>query len=83
MKTLKQLLFIMIFVIGATVSASAQKNDRDQKTPPKENRPKIVVPDKKNDPPKEKPRGEDKNNDNRGRKPEMAFVSIVGEVESM
>lgn len=80
MKTLRQILFIMIFVIGVTISASAQKNDRDQKTPPKRDPPKIDVPVKK-DPPKQKPRDDDKNNDNRGKKPEMAFVGITGEIE--
>ena len=80
MKTLKQILFIMIFVIGVTISASAQKNDPGQKTPPKTDPPKINVPDKK-DPPKEKPRGDDRNNDNRGKKPEMAFVGITGKIE--
>lgn len=82
MKTLKQILFIMIFVIGVSISASAQKNDNDQKTPPKRDPPKIDVTPKK-DPPKEKPRENDRNNDNRGRKPEMVFVSIAGEIEIM
>ncbi len=79
MKILKQLIFIMVFVIGVSISASAQKNDDQKKTPPKEDRPKIVVPEKK-DPPKEKPR-DNKNNDNRGKKPGMAFLGISGKIE--
>ena len=60
MKTLKQLLFAMVIVIGVSMTASAQK-EGDKKPPPKQDPPVIVVRPKNHDKPKEeKPKTEDK-----------------------
>jgi hypothetical protein len=62
MNIFRQLLFITIFIVGLSLTASAQKQG-DQKKPPKKDPPQIVAPDKK--PKEEKP----PKNDNRGKKP--------------
>lgn len=64
MKTLKQILFILVAVVGLTLGVSAQKGGGGQK-PPKDPPPKIE-PKPKNEPP---PKG-----GNRPGKPGMAFV---------
>jgi hypothetical protein len=71
MKFLKQLLFIGIITVCTSLAAMAQERD-PKKVPPKDDRrPKVVVKEKENDKPKgEKPRDDDRRNDNRGRKPE-------------
>ena len=73
MKTLKQILFIMVAVAGLTFSASAQKDDH--KRPPKN--PPVIDPGKKprdNPPP---PRGGDK-----PKKPGMAVLAAPGQLRS-
>jgi vacuolar-type H+-ATPase subunit F/Vma7 len=72
MKILKQLLFITVITICTSLAAYAQKQD-EKRTPPKDKPPVVQVPDRKKDEkPKEgeKPRGDDRRNDNRGRRPE-------------
>jgi hypothetical protein len=63
----------MIFVVGFSMTATAQKND-DQKRPPPKDPPKIdpgVKPPKEDKPKEDKPK-----NDNRGKKPNnVIFVS--------
>lgn len=59
MKDLKQLLFTTIFVVGLSLTVSAQK-DGDKKPPPKPSPPVIVVPPVKNQPKDEKPKNDDK-----------------------
>lgn len=59
MRILKQLLFTAIFVIGMSLTASAQK-DGDKKPLPKPSPPVIVVPPGKNPPKDDKPKGDDK-----------------------
>lgn len=72
MKILKHLLLMTVFVVGLSMTATAQKND-DQKRPPKN--PPTIDPGKKE--PKEKPPSNDnRNNDNRGKKPSgIIFMS--------
>ena len=65
MKIFKHLLFISIFVVGFSMTATAQRND-DQKRPPKD--PPKINPEKK-DPPKNNPPKNNPGNDNRGKKP--------------
>jgi hypothetical protein len=75
MKTLKQLLFAMVIVIGVSMTASAQE-DKGRKTPPKEGKPPvIVVPPRNPDKPKEdKPKNDDKR-----KKPEAFMFNFRAE----
>ncbi|HEX8369922.1 MAG TPA: hypothetical protein VF604_15355 [Pyrinomonadaceae bacterium] len=62
MKTLKQFLIMGAFVILASTSAFAQKNDDQKKPKPKDNPPVVVVPKdgkkpRENDRPPKKPQG--------------------------
>jgi hypothetical protein len=57
MKTLKQLIFGLVMVVGLSLTAFAQKDDQ-KKPPPKEGRPPKVEPQEK--PPPRNPRGGDK-----------------------
>lgn len=81
MKVLQKLILLIAITVGFSLTAMAQKQD-DKKTPPKENRPTIpVVP--KNDDKKDKPKDDKKDNDRKKepRKPELAFINELGEVE--
>jgi hypothetical protein len=69
MKVLKQILFALAVMICVSVTASAQKDGDDKKTPKKEKPPVIVVPDNKK--PKENDRPKDRDNDRK--KPESAY----------
>ncbi|MCA1623190.1 MAG: hypothetical protein LC778_05215 [Acidobacteria bacterium] len=80
MKIFKQLLFALILVIGISITASAQENQK--KTPPKENPPgfKIVPKDPKEKPKEDKPK-DDRNKDNKEKKPEMFFLNSTNEIK--
>lgn len=66
MKTLRQLIFAFVAVVGLSMAVSAQKDD--QKKPPPKDPPPVINPGQK--PPRENPpKGEDK-----PKKPSIAFV---------
>lgn len=70
-KVLMKFLFVLVAVVGLTLSVSAQKGD-DKKRPPKD--PPKVEPSDKNrpkDPPK----------DDKPKKPSMAFILVVRSIE--
>ncbi|MEP6946373.1 MAG: hypothetical protein ABJA02_10680 [Acidobacteriota bacterium] len=50
MKLLKNILFMLTVVVGLSLAVSAQKNDGQNKPPPKE-RPPVINPQPKNPPP--------------------------------
>ena len=77
MKVLRQLILLAAIMVGFSLTAMAQRQD-DKKPPPKDNPPKIRVEDKKPDKPKDDKKDDRK--DDKG-KPELAFISISGEVE--
>ncbi len=59
MKTIKQLLFVTVMIIGFSITALAQDQDGKKDPPPKEKPPVIVV--KPKDPPPKPPKdGDDK-----------------------
>lgn len=75
MKTLKQLLFAMVLVIGISITASAQEDKGSKKPPPKGPPPVIVVPPRDRDKPKEdKPKNDDKR-----KKPEVFMFNFRAE----
>ena len=69
MKTLKQILFIFVMVVGLSGAALAQK---DQKRPPKKEPAPKVNPREDKPPPKNSPR-----EGNRPKKPGMAYVLVM------
>ncbi len=78
MKTLKQIFLMIAIVIGVSIAASAQ--DKEQKRPPKD--PPVINPGEKQKPPKDtRPKDEDKNKDNRGKKPQIAFIEKTNTIE--
>ncbi len=64
-----------VFVVGLSMTAAAQKNDQDKKPRPPKDHTEIRPGDK--DKPKDKPpSNDDRNNDNRGKKPSgIIFIS--------
>jgi hypothetical protein len=72
MKILRQTLFIAIITICASFAAFAQSNRDDrQKTPPKGEKPPVVVVKEKGEKPKQdRPRDGNRNNDNRNKRPQ-------------
>ncbi len=71
MKILRQILFIAIITICGSFAAFAQNRDDKQKTPPKGEKPPVVVVKEKGEKPRDdKPRNEDRNNDNKNRRPQ-------------
>jgi hypothetical protein len=82
MKILKQIFLILAITIGASMAASAQDKDQKQR-PPKE--PPKIVPHHgkggKEKPPENRPKDDDRNKDNRGKKPQMFLSKMTGETE--
>ncbi|MGI8882939.1 MAG: hypothetical protein ACR2IA_01675 [Pyrinomonadaceae bacterium] len=78
MKFLKQIFLMTAIAISVSIAASAQ--DKEQKPrPPKD--PPVINPGDKPKPPKEnQPKNEDRNKDNRGKKPEMSFNEITNTI---
>ena len=72
MKNLKHILLAIALVIGISITASAQNNDK--KPPPKQNPPSVPVEPKK--PKDEKPKDNDK-----GKKPEIALYLSENRIE--
>lgn len=70
MKFLKQLMFTIVAVAALSLAVSAQRDDK--KKPPPKNPDRPVVK------PGEKPPPKDKDGDQKPKKPEMAFVLVVG-----
>ena len=72
MKLLHQILFATLFVIGFSLTASAQDNREKKEKPPKE-RVEIKPEDKK---PKnnENQNNNNQNNNNNGKKPQIFFL---------
>lgn len=69
---------MIAIVIGVSIAASAQ--DKEQKRPPKD--PPVINPGEKQKPPKDtRPKDEDKNKDNRGKKPQIAFIEKTNTIE--
>ena len=80
MKTLKQIFLILAITVGASMAASAQQ-DKDQKQRPPKDPPKIVPEKEKEKPRENRPKDDDRNNDNRGKKPQMFVSKTTGETE--
>ncbi len=78
MKVLRQILLLAAITVGFSLTAMAQRQDDKKNPPPKQDPPKIRVEEKKNDKPKDDKR-EDRNNDRK--KPELAFISVSGEIK--
>lgn len=76
MKVLRQFLLLAAIMVGFSLTTMAQQDDK--KPPKKEDPPKIKIKEKEND----KPKDDKKDNDSKDgkRKPELAFISISGEV---
>jgi hypothetical protein len=74
MKTLRQILFTIVAVIGLSMAVSAQKDD--QKRPPKE-KPPVIKPEPKNPPRENPPKGGDK-----PKKPGMSFFLATKRTDS-
>ncbi len=72
MKTLKQLLFAVLIVVGFSMTALAQK-DGDKKPPPKPGNPPVIVVEPK------KPREEKPKNEDKPKKPEAFMFSFKDE----
>jgi hypothetical protein len=70
MKTLKQLLFTVVFVAGLSTAAMAQKDDQ-RRPPPKQDPPVINVPDKNR--PRENPKNNGGDKGRGGKKPGLAM----------
>ncbi len=70
---------MIAIVISISIAASAQ--DKDQKPrPPKD--PPVINPGEKQKPPKDtRPKDEDKNKDNRGKKPQIALIEATNTIE--
>lgn len=66
MKFLRQILLTALLVVGFSLTAAAQRDD-NQNRPPKKDPPTIPAPDK--DRPKDRPKDDDRNNNNRPKKP--------------
>lgn len=79
MKILKQLLFITILMVGFSLTASAQKQDGDNKNRPPKDTAEIKPPDK--DKPNDKPKNDNRNNDNRGKKPQAFILNGGNQIE--
>ena len=72
MKIFNQLLFAVALVIGISITASAQENQK--KTPPKENPPPVIfIEPKRDEKPKEDKPKDERNKDNKGKKPQAFF----------
>jgi len=81
MKILKQIFLTMAIVVGLSFAVSAQ--DKDQKQRPPKNPPVIVPGDKEKEKPKEnRPKEEDRNKDNRGKKPQIVLIKTAGTIET-
>ncbi len=76
MKVLRQFLLLAAIMVGFSLTTMAQQDDK--KPPKKEDPPKIRVEDKKPDKPKDDKKDNDRRDDKR--KPELAFISVSGEV---
>ena len=76
MKIFKQLILIMAFVVGISVTVSAQKPDDPKKTPPKPVKPLVPITPKNDDKPKN-----DKKDDKGPKKPEIAFIGSENKIE--
>jgi hypothetical protein len=74
MKTLKQLLFTLMAVVGISLSVSAQKDD--QRRPPKGN-PPVIRPGEK--PPRDNPPPRD---ENKPKKPGFSVLVAPGQPRS-
>jgi hypothetical protein len=71
-KTLKQFLLVSAFVMLASAATFAQRQNDQNKPPPKKDPPQVVVPKQDKKPKEDKPRGD-------GRKrPGLAFGLVQG-----
>lgn len=82
MKFLKQLLLVAIFVVGFSLTAMAQKDDRDNKNRPPKDTAEIKPEDKDKPKDENKPKNDNNNNnDSKGKKPQAFFIKNGKRIE--
>ncbi len=77
MKVLRQFLLLTAILIGFSLTATAQKQQDEKKTPPKEDPPKIKIEPKKPD----KPKDDKKDNKDNKDRPELVYLKVFKETE--